>query len=170
MGMVSYGMQWRMRRIFTDKEGQRLQTEKTARTKEKRWKYREQMRKRQFAVVLGFLGWEQEKILQREPGAILWWTFKISQRNGFNLEGIRESLKVFKERHDIECYYLRTGRNLRDGPSSSFTVKGTERRGDLVKVHPELEARSLDLHTAQYSLRWLSPLCQSINYIWLCGT
>lgn len=46
-----------------------------------------------------------------------------------------------------------------------FTVKGAERRGDLVKVHSELEARSLDLHTVQYCLHRLSSLCQSINYV-----
>lgn len=49
-----------------------------------------------------------------------------------------------------------------------MSFKGTEKREDLAKVYPELEARSLDPQSrALYSDY---PLCHSINYVRLYGT
>lgn len=42
------------------------------------------------------------------------------------------------------CYYLRLESILNMVQVPHFTIKGIERREDLTKVHPELEARSLD--------------------------
>lgn len=162
MEMVSHSMQRRMRRIFTDEEGQGLQTKKTATTKEKRWTCWKRTRKRQLAVVLGFLRWEKKKILQKEPAAILWWAFKASQRNGFNLEGVTVSLEVSEERHDLECSYLRNVRNLRDGPSSSFYCKGNREERGLSQVSP---GSQVSWSTVQSSytdyLLFTSPLIMS---------
>lgn len=79
--------------------------------------------------------------MQREPAAILLGAFKTSQRHGFNFKGIEELLQVFKERHDIECYYLRTGRDFRDGPSSTFYCKGNREEGGLGQRSPRTRSQ-----------------------------
>lgn len=92
----------KLKDTFTDEEGQKLQqTEKAARTKEKRPKPTKIEQRTKLAIDFA-----NEKTIKGDE--LFFLNIKDEPPHGVNLEGIREQPKVFEVRYDIGFYSFRT--------------------------------------------------------------